>query len=832
MWRAALASALFAHVHAVAPQTALEGKIDALAGDFASLKKFIEQGKAIQVGEGLGVVQNDIDQLRNAAQAPQEATQDEIEAKGRQPEDIMPLKLASHAAETDQKKSATHQNVDSKATESKPLRIESQPTSPVPVKKPAKKVEPVRLPNMRFADAKSMEKHQKWLKSHQKQMKQKKKDKAKRTAAKKIRRLSRSAAAAMPAHASPHFHEVDMLPVRKFGDRRCGEKVALSALGIKSTPEAVAAWSLPPAFLEEEPDEEEERSMAKPGAGANQVFAVHPLEQPGAVNNIAPFVRVYKDGFFEVKCAKDDMYFHADLYGHNKYTYGKHATTVNVSIVHYKEVIDKPHWKSMSPEVCYQFCQTVPDMIFFGIAEGGDCYCTPYIRPIIGTEGGCNIPCKGDSTQMCGAHGKSNMFEMHLCADTAEEVLSASVAADEVLAYFYDSAFLADALSAELQASGAALQKIAGESGDLSASGMGMAVKLAAGELGHGIASAGCLESYDELLKLYADAKEVRKGDFTMAKDLQKADATTATLKTVTPEVESCAKSSESLGMASYPFYKELAEADSKEEFQEKVDGYAGALGGYLPINMVQKLPTAMATCTGKQLGQPAVVSLGECAEACSRMRYPGKCTSFQFFHLGDVMPICFLYEKLFEVQTYTCPMHDELQSALPPMLDALIQTGRTLRGSLSTKKGNITFDKSNSSLDRSNVTFDKDCMKIRQVVHFSGLSCPALFGKDSIWLTKCPSECETPPAEGAEFSALCMTAEVDMLAIAKKSLGRCFGGDANSKVSQSGSSTKSALEVGEGGLEMGNADFELETGEKITEPFSGLWTRDVAAKK
>lgn len=822
MWRAALPIVLLVQVWVVVSQTTLEGRLDALEDHFASLKKDIEQGKAIQVGEGLGTVQNDINELRNTLHASDEAMPKEATPEEAIPEKIMPVKFPARSTGKDQQ---VMKFKPGQKTGSKPVKIESHQSSSGSSNKASKKPAPARMPKMRFADAKSMAKHQKWLMSHKKQLKEKKKDKAKHTTAKRIRRLSRSAAAAMPAQESPHFHEVDMLPVRKFGDRRCGEKVPLSALGIKSSSASLAAWSLPPAFLEEEPEEEPERSMAKPGAGANQVFAVHALEQPGAVNNIAPFVRVYKDGFFEVKCAKDDMYYHADLYGYNKYTYGKHATTVNVSIVHYKEVIDEPHWKSMSPEVCYQFCQTVPDMVFFGIAEGGDCYCTPYIRPIIGTEGGCDIPCKGDATQMCGAHGKSNMFEMHLCADTAEEVLSAAVAADEVLAFFYDSAFLADALSAELQASGASLQKIAGESGDLTASSMGMAVKLSAGELGHGIASAGCLESYDELLTLYAQAKDVRKGDFTLAKDLQKADATTATLRDVTPEVESCAKASERLGMASYPFYKELAEADSMDEFQEKVDAYAGSLGGYLPINMVQKLPTTMATCTGKQLGEPAVVSLGECAEACSRMRYPGKCTSFQFFYLGDATPVCFLYEKLFQVQTYTCPMHDEVQGALPPMFDALIQEGHGLRGSSFASKGNVTLDKGNATLD-------KDCYKVRQILHFSGLSCPAIFGKDSMWITKCPSECEKPPAEGAKLSALCMTAEVDMLPIAKKSLGRCFGGDANSKVSQAESTTKSALDVGDGGLEMGNADFELETGEKITEPFSSLWTRDVAAKK
>merc|ERR550514_1946841 len=93
----------------------------------------------------------------------------------------------------------------------------------------------------------------------------------------------------------------------------------------------------------------------------------------------------------------------------------------NVSIVRYSEVIAKPFQKPMAPEVCYQFCQTVPDMVFFGIANGRDCYCTPFFKPAPGGSPKCDAPCEGDPTQMCGGKGFSSIFEMHLCADTANE---------------------------------------------------------------------------------------------------------------------------------------------------------------------------------------------------------------------------------------------------------------------------------------------------------------------------------------------------------------------------------------------------------------------------
>eukprot|EP00972_Heterocapsa_arctica_P071587 10576471-Heterocapsa_arctica.AAC.1 len=54
--------------------------------------------------------------------------------------------------------------------------------------------------------------------------------------------------------------------------------------------------------------------------------------------------------------------------------------SAGVSIVHYSEVVPKEDRKPMSHEVCFSFCRTVPDMNFFGIHNGRDCYCEPYYQ--------------------------------------------------------------------------------------------------------------------------------------------------------------------------------------------------------------------------------------------------------------------------------------------------------------------------------------------------------------------------------------------------------------------------------------------------------------------
>ena len=41
---------------------------------------------------------------------------------------------------------------------------------------------------------------------------------------------------------------------------------------------------------------------------------------------------------------------------------------------------------SMTPKACFNFCRTVPGMLFFGLIYGRDCYCTPYFTPT--TAGG------------------------------------------------------------------------------------------------------------------------------------------------------------------------------------------------------------------------------------------------------------------------------------------------------------------------------------------------------------------------------------------------------------------------------------------------------------
>jgi len=69
--------------------------------------------------------------------------------------------------------------------------------------------------------------------------------------------------------------------------------------------------------------------------------------------------------------------------------------------------------RSMTVNVCFDFCSRFEFAQFFGLREGNRCYCsTGYVAR--GGTNECNAPCQGDSNQVCGsAHGDaSSLYAM------------------------------------------------------------------------------------------------------------------------------------------------------------------------------------------------------------------------------------------------------------------------------------------------------------------------------------------------------------------------------------------------------------------------------------
>jgi transcription elongation factor Elf1 len=140
-------------------------------------------------------------------------------------------------------------------------------------------------------------------------------------------------------------------------------------------------------------------------------------------------IKVYKDGYFHLRCMMDKMETAADWHDElqREHLYNVHT---NVSIVRYTDRVDVEKQQKMTPSVCFEFCRTVPDMLHFGLTAGRECYCTPYFMQGPG-DGVCDAGCEGDSSITCGnTNGMADMYEMHSCNDAigdAEEAFKAAV---------------------------------------------------------------------------------------------------------------------------------------------------------------------------------------------------------------------------------------------------------------------------------------------------------------------------------------------------------------------------------------------------------------------
>lgn len=75
--------------------------------------------------------------------------------------------------------------------------------------------------------------------------------------------------------------------------------------------------------------------------------------------------------------------------------------------------------RPMTPEVCWEFCKGVSGAQYFGLQNGDQCYCTPFVH-----DSGdhvnqiCDMPCTGDASRMCGGQRLVDAYQMHDCNNT------------------------------------------------------------------------------------------------------------------------------------------------------------------------------------------------------------------------------------------------------------------------------------------------------------------------------------------------------------------------------------------------------------------------------
>merc|ERR1719201_2061845 len=144
------------------------------------------------------------------------------------------------------------------------------------------------------------------------------------------------------------------------------------------------------------------------------------------------------------------MYYRGDKYGDHKVDY-KLGAVSRVSIVHYDAFVAREDRVDMTPTKCFEFCRTVPNMGFFGLTNGRNCYCAPYYKQMAGDSSQCDAVCPGDNTMMCGGKAKSSIFALHNCDSTEGDLKTADKKATELAKDMDDEVKTAKKLSQDMQ---------------------------------------------------------------------------------------------------------------------------------------------------------------------------------------------------------------------------------------------------------------------------------------------------------------------------------------------------------------------------------------------
>jgi len=364
-------------------------------------------------------------------------------------------------------------------------------------------------------------------------------------------------------------------------------------------------------------------------------------------------------------CNADAMYTYGDKFGGNKDKYKMSNT--DASIVLYKEMLDSADHQPMTPKVCFEFCQTVPTMGYFGLIGGRDCYCMPYWKPSAEGTGKCDLPCEGDPTQMCGGQEKSNIFEMHSCEPPAAALFLLANDASHVLVYFYQNARQLKRYDEETLQAGKHLEQVASDGDDPVAADLGIFASKTYGDGEKLLNDGTCVNSYTELLTQYNEAQLTKGLDLSVVENKQKADAALQKMHELIPLTEGCATKAQDFNVGIYPWHVEFLESLGDQDggkgwWESHLAQSQKAAHAYRPLSALagkSTAPDAMSTCSGNTIGVPKVVGYNECALACDNTQGSDRCIGFQHFRFTGTgkgqKALCFLFSSFNSLTDYNC---------------------------------------------------------------------------------------------------------------------------------------------------------------------------------
>jgi len=372
-------------------------------------------------------------------------------------------------------------------------------------------------------------------------------------------------------------------------------------------------------------------------------------KNPGAgmsPSSIEPFVKVLKDGFYEVACVADYMFTHGDKFGDHSDEYLV-GDVSNVSIVHYAAHVAAEDKEEMTHEVCFSFCRTIPDMNFFGINNGNQCYCMTYYQPMADDNSMCDMPCDGNPGAMCGGKSKSSVFGMHACDNTASELGTTEGKMSELDSEMMSLEAMTSQAASDMQTMAADWQTLLGNAGDSGAADLMQAAKEFAGKLEQAASAA---KKVDETVgSLKASAASLQDADLTSSAAMTDAEQVLQDMEEATTQGAAAMQELESLHAQASP----------------NITGQLNASQQYYPIMYFvdKEYDSVPSTCTGTAAATPMVGSFESCAAACNADIHD--CVGFSYFPgTGDLVDtgLCFTMSKV-QAVLYWTGCDDEVSS-------------------------------------------------------------------------------------------------------------------------------------------------------------------------
>jgi len=353
------------------------------------------------------------------------------------------------------------------------------------------------------------------------------------------------------------------------------------------------------------------------------------------------------------------MYVHGDKFGNNKFDY-KMGPITNSSIVHYTDFVPKEDRAAMTPSVCFEFCRGIPDMGFFGISNGRDCYCTSFYEAMASDSSNCDSVCEGEVSMMCGGKTKNSIFSMHMCDSTEEDLKKATQQAEAVESSMEKVCGGIKTVAESVEGAALDMQKVFGSIGDPSASNQMQVANEHAGEWLHKAEK--CLDVAGSVTSLLKGSDSLKGKDMKDYKNVKAVEQQTANLEKASKEGADLFQKQVAEWKTAQPL-KGSAVTQANQFLPAVLDQYYSLM--YFVDKKHEKDPS---TCTGEVEKKPMVgVSPDECAQACDADVLT--CVGYSYYPEDK---FCFLFKKFTEVTYYTgCGEAKFLQKAEQPAAPA-----------------------------------------------------------------------------------------------------------------------------------------------------------------